>query len=115
MARVGRRRHRAPWPLAALPACSPPSVPLPLCEGSSAPHPAHLPAPLPPTQANKNVLVKGQVGLQGAAAAAVFKSWWQPSFTLGASAAVDFATGKRRFGLTAAVETFKNIRWAVGE
>lgn len=62
-------------------------------------------------QANKNVLVKAQVGLAGASLAAVFKSWWQPAFTLAGTAGVDFATGRSRFGLTAAVETFKNIRY----
>ena len=35
----------------------------------------------------------------------------QPSFTLAGAAAFDFATGRTRYGLTAAVETFKNIRW----
>ncbi len=35
----------------------------------------------------------------------------QPSFTLAGAASLDFATGRTRYGLTAAVETFKNIRW----
>jgi hypothetical protein len=61
-------------------------------------------------QANKNVLVKGQVSLAGASVAAVFKSWWQPSFTLAGAATYDFASGRTRFGVTAAVETFKHIR-----
>ncbi|KAI3430560.1 hypothetical protein D9Q98_005153 [Chlorella vulgaris] len=62
-------------------------------------------------QANKNVLVKGQVSLAGASVAAVFKSWWQPSFTLAGAATYDFASGRTRFGVTAAVETFKHIRY----
>ena len=32
---------------------------------------------------NKNVKVKARVGLDGAAAAVVLRSWWQPSFTVG--------------------------------
>lgn len=69
------------------------------------------PHPSPPSQANKNVMVKGHVSLQGVAVAGVIKSWWQPSFTLAGAATLDFATGRTRYGLTAAVETFKNIRW----
>ena len=67
-----------------------------------------------PAQANKNVLLKGQVSLQSASLAAVFKSWWQPAFTLAGAASYDFATGRPRYGLTVAVETFKNIRCAQG-
>lgn len=59
-------------------------------------------------------MVKGHVSLQSAAVAAMVKSWWQPSFTLAASAAVDFASGKTRYGLTAAVETFKHIKCVPG-
>jgi hypothetical protein len=55
-------------------------------------------------------MVKGRVGLDGVAAAAVFKSWWQPSFTLGCAAKYDFAAQKTRFGLTAAVETYSSLR-----
>ncbi|PSC76152.1 solanesyl diphosphate synthase [Micractinium conductrix] len=62
-------------------------------------------------QANKNVMVKAQVGLHGASVATVFKSWWQPAFTLAGAAGVDWATGRTRIGLTAAVETFKSIRY----
>jgi hypothetical protein len=65
-------------------------------------------------QANKNVLVKARVGLEGAALTAVLKSWWQPSFTLAGAAAYDWAGGGLRIGVTAAVETFKNIRWGGG-
>lgn len=72
------------------------------------------PTPTPPHQANKNVLVKGQVSLQGASAAAVFKSWWQPAFTMAGAASVDWASGRTRYGLYAAVETFTNIRWVGG-
>jgi len=59
-------------------------------------------------------MLKAQVSLAGASLAAVFKSWWQPSFTLAGAAGYDFASGRSRFGVTAAVETFKNIRWVLG-
>ena len=58
------------------------------------------------------MLLKGQVSLQGASAAAVLKSWWQPALTLAGAVNVDWASGRTRYGLFAAVETFKNIRWA---
>ena len=56
------------------------------------------------------MLLKGQVSLQSASLAAVFKSWWQPAFTLAGAASYEFASGRPRYGLTVAVETFKNIR-----
>lgn len=65
-------------------------------------------------QVNKNVLLKGRVGLDGIAAAVVFRSWWQPSFTLGAVANLDFRSRQPRYGLYAAAESFQNLRWVWG-
>lgn len=62
-------------------------------------------------QANKNVMLKAQVSLAGASVAGVFKSWWQPAFTLAGAAGVDFATGRSRFGVTAMVETWRHARY----
>lgn len=70
--------------------------------------PARCPPPTP--QANKNVMLKAQVSLAGASVAGVFKSWWQPAFTLAGAAGVDFATGRSRFGVTAMVETWRHAR-----
>lgn len=61
-------------------------------------------------QANKNVLLKGRVGLDGVAAAAVVKGWWQPSFTLGVAVSKGLDGTPARMGLTAAVETYTKLR-----
>jgi hypothetical protein len=61
-------------------------------------------------QANKNVQVKGRLGMDGVAAALVLKSWWQPSLTLGVAATHDLRGGAPRLGLTAAVESFRELR-----
>lgn len=78
-------------------------------------HTRPSPPPTPPgtlslQQANKNVMLKAQVSLAGASVAGVFKSWWQPAFTLAGAAGVDFATGRTRLGVTAMVESWRNAR-----
>lgn len=62
-------------------------------------------------QVNKNVKVKARVGLDGVAAALVLRSWWQPSFTLGAAVAYDLQAGRPRWGLTLAIENWSALRW----
>jgi hypothetical protein len=63
-------------------------------------------------QANKNVLLKARLGLDGAAAAVVFRSWNQPSLALGVAVAKDFGgSAPPRFGLTASAETFSTLRY----
>lgn len=105
-----RRREQPIWTVGAGAWAAPHCLPGPPMLFTSASRRCPTPPHFAPLQANKNVMVKGQVSLQGASVATVFKSWWQPSFTLGAAASVDWATGRTRYGLTAAVETFKNIR-----
>jgi hypothetical protein len=61
-------------------------------------------------QINKNVMVKGRVGLDGAAASAVFKGWWQPALTLGVAASKSWSGGATRVGMTMSVETYSNLR-----
>ncbi len=39
-----------------------------------------------------------------------FKAWWQPSFTLGASAGYDMQTRKPVFGFVLNCENYGNIR-----
>ena len=62
-------------------------------------------------QTNKNVMVKGRVGLDGLAAAVVIKSWWQPAFTLGLAASKGFDGRTAKLGLTAAVESYRSLRY----
>jgi hypothetical protein len=58
------------------------------------------------------VLLKARLGLDGAAAAAVFRSWSQPSLALGIAVAKDFGgSAPPRFGLTASAETFSALRY----
>lgn len=50
-------------------------------------------APPAAPQVNKNIKVKARVGLDGAAAAIVMRSWWQPSFTVSACLVVAATLG----------------------
>ena len=61
-------------------------------------------------QVNKNVLLKGRVGTDAAVVSFSFKAWWQPSFTLGASAGYDMQTRKPVFGFVLNCENYGNIR-----
>ena len=61
-------------------------------------------------QVNKNVLLKGRVGTDAAVVSFSFKAWWQPSFTLGASAGYDMHTRKPVFGFVLNCENYGNIR-----
>ena len=63
-------------------------------------------------QVNKNVLLKGRVGTDAAVASVAFKAWWQPSFTIGASAGFDMQTRKPVFGFVLNCENYGNMRWA---
>ncbi len=63
---------------------------------------------------NKNVKVKARVGLDGAAAALVLRSWWQPSFTMGAAAVYDLRSRLPKWGLTLAIENWSALRCAHG-
>jgi len=62
-------------------------------------------------QANKNIMVKGRVGMDGVGAAAVIKSWWQPAFTLGVAVSKEYDGLPVRLGLTMAVETYNKLRY----
>lgn len=62
-------------------------------------------------QVNKNVMVKARAGLDGFSASAIFRSWWQPAFTLGAVVGYDLRSGQARAGATVAVESYRNLRW----
>lgn len=62
-------------------------------------------------QVNKNVLLKGRVGTDAAVLSFSFKAWWQPSFTVGASAGYDMQTRKPVFGFVLNCENYGNIRW----
>ncbi|KAI8467554.1 MAG: hypothetical protein J3K34DRAFT_430110 [Monoraphidium minutum] len=62
-------------------------------------------------QANKNVLLKGRLGSDGAAVLAAFKSWFQPSLALAACWEYSFKSGQMRVGLTAQVENFGALRY----
>ena len=108
------------------PAQSCPPTPLPLpCPSRRAPLSLQMTADLTGAQAssmalgaswqaNKNVMVKGRLGLDGAAAAVVFRSWWQPAFEGSAAVHYDFITRSPRYGFWLAVETYKSLRWVVG-
>lgn len=61
-------------------------------------------------QVNKNVMVKARAGLDGFSASAIFRSWWQPAFTLGAVVGYDLRSGQARAGATVAVESYRNLR-----
>lgn len=61
-------------------------------------------------QVNKNVLLKARVGTDAAVASLAFKAWWQPSFTLGASAGYDMQTRRPVFGFVLNCENYGNIR-----
>lgn len=63
-------------------------------------------------QVNKNVLLKGRVGTDAAVASVAFKAWWQPSFTIGASAGFDMQTRKPVFGFVLNCENYGNMRSA---
>ena len=63
-------------------------------------------------QVNKNWLLKARVGNDAAAAAVVFKAWWQPSATFGLAANFDFAKRAPRLGFTFNLENYGNIRYA---
>jgi hypothetical protein len=65
-------------------------------------------------QANKNVQVKARLGLDGAAAGVIIKSWWQPAFTLGLAISKPFVNGvsaPARLGVTATLESYKALRY----
>lgn len=62
-------------------------------------------------QINKNILVKGRLGMDSLALAGVVKGWWQPSFAVGAAIEKKWGGGPIRFGLTLSVETFRNLRY----
>lgn len=65
-------------------------------------------------QMNKNVLLKARAGLDGFSASAVFRSWWQPAFTLGLVAGYDLSSGQARGGATLAVESYRTLRCVGG-
>jgi len=65
-------------------------------------------------QANKNVHLKARLGLDGAAAGVILKSWWQPAFTLGLAISKPFVNGvsvPARLGVTATLESYKNLKY----
>lgn len=65
-------------------------------------------------QANKNIQLKARLGLDGAAAGVIIKSWWQPAFTLGLAISKPFVNGvsaPARLGVTATLESYKNLRY----
>jgi hypothetical protein len=65
-------------------------------------------------QANKNIQLKARLGLDGAAAGVVIKSWWQPAFTLGLAISKPFVNGvsaPARLGVTATLESYKALRY----
>jgi hypothetical protein len=65
-------------------------------------------------QANKNIQVKARLGLDGAAAGVIIKSWWQPAFTLGLAISKPFVNGvaaPARLGVTATLENYKALRY----
>ncbi|GAB4816115.1 hypothetical protein N2152v2_003161 [Parachlorella kessleri] len=62
-------------------------------------------------QVNKNVKVKARVGLDGVAAALVLRSWWQPSFTLGAAGIYDLRSRTPKWGVTLAIENWNALRY----
>ena len=65
-------------------------------------------------QANKNVQVKARLGLDGAAAGLIIKSWWQPAFTMGFAISKPFIGGVSapvRLGVTATLESYKHLRY----
>lgn len=82
-----------------------------LCASPWKPAPFWVPNNCPAAaQVNKNVLLKGRVGTDAAVASFSFKAWWQPSFTIGASAGYDMQTRKPVFGFVLNCENYGNIR-----
>eukprot|EP00899_Mesostigma_viride_P005525 jgi/Mesvir1/14974/Mv14637-RA.1 len=62
-------------------------------------------------QVNKNWLLKAKVSSYAVAAAAVFKAWWNPSFTLGIMGRCNFNTWKPSIGAVFKVENFGDVRY----
>lgn len=63
-------------------------------------------------QANKNVAIKGRVGLEDVAVGAIIKSWWQPAFTVALTLSKSFDRAQPpRFGMAVNVENYRNLRY----
>lgn len=59
-------------------------------------------------------MLKARAGTDSIAAALVFRSWTEPSFTLAASALWDFQHDFPRLGLTFTTENYGDLRCAAG-
>lgn len=66
--------------------------------------------PAPPSQVNKNVLLKARAGSDAVCAALALKTWWAPSLTLSATGGWDLHRRRPLLGLQVVMENFGNLR-----
>eukprot|EP00249_Psilotum_nudum_P017476 c26342_g1_i2 orf=36-1190(+) len=62
-------------------------------------------------QANKNLLFKAKLGTNSSAIVLIFKSWWQPSFTISCAVVRDHLQKKSKFGIGIQVANFGDVRY----
>jgi hypothetical protein len=67
-----------------------------------------------PLQVNSNVLVKSAVSSARLCAAFIFKSWWDPCFTIAVSAGWDFQQSEPCAGLSLHVDNDAELRYERG-
>lgn len=62
-------------------------------------------------QANKNLFFKAKLGILSSGVALIFKSWWQPSFTISCAVVRDHMQKQTKFGMGLQVENFGGARY----
>lgn len=62
-------------------------------------------------QANKNLLLKAKVGNASSGVALIFKSWWQPSFTVSYAVTRHHMLKRTKFGLGVRIENFGGVSY----